>query len=156
MADLLQTLEENNIPAPGPIEQRWSSSSSADLSPASPADGLDQIHSWVGIIMYLPEDDPDQRAKVTDRCASVPVKPCLASLLYWLPKMSAIVPVSAWQTMHMMSNCILCIAILLRVSCHFVPLSSDDFWQATIQSPDAFPPSLFGQDAFTNVPFIIT
>ena len=70
MAELMKALEENNVPAPGPIEQRWSSSSSADMSPAASPGELDQIHSWVGIIMYLPEDDPGLRAKVTERSAA--------------------------------------------------------------------------------------
>ena len=70
MADLMKALEENNVPSPGPIEQRWSSSSSADMSPAASPEGLDHVHSWVGIIMYLPEDDPALRAKVTERSAA--------------------------------------------------------------------------------------
>lgn len=69
MAELMQSLEENDVPAPGPIEQRWSSSSSADMSPAGSPGDLSQVHSWVGIIMYLPEDDPELRAKITERSA---------------------------------------------------------------------------------------
>ena len=67
MAELLKALEENNVPAPGPIEQRWSSSSSADMSPAACPENLAEVHSWVGIIMYLPEDNPELRSKVTER-----------------------------------------------------------------------------------------
>lgn len=41
------------IPAPSPIEQRWTSGSSASMSPA--AGPPDSVHSWVGVIMYLPQ-----------------------------------------------------------------------------------------------------
>ena len=66
MADLLAEIEDPAapIPAHAPIEQRWTASSASDLSPAAgPPGGL---HSWVGIIMYLPDDDdgPALRARV--------------------------------------------------------------------------------------------
>ena len=52
MEQLLEGIESKNIPAHAPIEQRWSASSSSYMSPAyGPSDGL---HSWVGIINYLP------------------------------------------------------------------------------------------------------
>jgi L-galactono-1,4-lactone dehydrogenase len=52
MEQLLDGIERRNIPAHAPIEQRWSASSSSYMSPAyGPSDGL---HSWVGIINYLP------------------------------------------------------------------------------------------------------
>jgi L-galactono-1,4-lactone dehydrogenase len=52
MEELLEGIETRNIPAHAPIEQRWSASSSSYMSPAyGPLDGL---HSWVGIINYLP------------------------------------------------------------------------------------------------------
>jgi L-galactono-1,4-lactone dehydrogenase len=82
MLDLLDGIENNpdtldNIPAHAPIEQRWSSSSSSYMSPASSYvtdDGSRTIHSWVGIINYLPSDettmDPatlqQQRKDITD------------------------------------------------------------------------------------------
>ena len=69
MADLMAALEEGGVAAPGPIEQRWSASSSADMSPASSPDNMDVVHSWVGIIMYLPEDEQEQRAQITQRSA---------------------------------------------------------------------------------------
>lgn len=66
MNDLLKAIEADKIPAPAPIEQRWSASSSAPMSPVySPR--LEDIHSWVGIIMYL-SDDPEAREAVTNRC----------------------------------------------------------------------------------------
>ncbi|KAL3906401.1 MAG: hypothetical protein SGILL_009284, partial [Bacillariaceae sp.] len=63
MQELLRKIEENGVPAHSPIEQRWSASSS---SPMSPAHGEpDEIFTWVGIINYLPTDDPKQRSEIT-------------------------------------------------------------------------------------------
>lgn len=65
MEKLLAGIEELGIAAHSPIEQRWSSSSSSLMSPAhGPPDGL---HSWVGIIMYLPSENERQRREITDR-----------------------------------------------------------------------------------------
>ena len=61
MVDLLEMIEREGIPAPAPIEQRWSSGSASWLSPAA-GEGL---FSWVGVIMYLPTDEPEQRAAIT-------------------------------------------------------------------------------------------
>jgi len=69
MSDVMAALEEGGVAAPGPIEQRWSASSSADMSPASSPEDMSVVHSWVGIIMYLPEDDQQQRAQITQRRA---------------------------------------------------------------------------------------
>ena len=63
MKQLLAEIEEKKIPAHAPIEQRWSASSSSLMSPAhGPENGL---HSWVGIINYLPSEDPKQREEIT-------------------------------------------------------------------------------------------
>lgn len=63
MEKLMAGIETNKIPAHAPIEQRWSASSSSLMSPAhGPTDGL---HSWVGIINYLPSEDPKQREEIT-------------------------------------------------------------------------------------------
>lgn len=51
-------IEAHEVPAPGPIEQRWTASSRAPLSPAYSADPAD-VFSWVGIIMYLPAELTD-------------------------------------------------------------------------------------------------
>lgn len=67
MRDLMEAIEAGDIPAPAPIEQRWTSSSRANMSPAASPDNLDIVHSWVGIIMYLPDDDEKQRTAITDR-----------------------------------------------------------------------------------------
>ena len=67
MLDLLDLIEREGIPAPAPIEQRWTSGSRSLLSPASSKAALpdDAIFSWVGVIMYLPTDEPTQRAAIT-------------------------------------------------------------------------------------------
>jgi L-galactono-1,4-lactone dehydrogenase len=75
--ELLQEIESRGLPAPSPIEQRWTRSSSSPLSPAyvvsssssSPNEGGERrkksyatqsaLFSWVGIIMYLPSEDFD-------------------------------------------------------------------------------------------------
>lgn len=59
----MAAIEKKNIPAPAPIEQRWSASSSSLMSPAyGDPKGL---HSWVGIIHYLPSEDEYQRRDIT-------------------------------------------------------------------------------------------
>lgn len=64
--DTLALVRARSLPAPGPIEQRWSCGSAAPMSPAhSPADPQQQLHSWVGIIMYLPPQGP---ARAQARC----------------------------------------------------------------------------------------
>jgi L-galactono-1,4-lactone dehydrogenase len=70
--ELLHEIETRGLPAPSPIEQRWTSSSSSPLSPAyvvsSSQNGggrkqsyatQSALFSWVGIIMYLPSEDFD-------------------------------------------------------------------------------------------------
>lgn len=63
MEDLLRLVRERRIPAPAPIEQRWTAGSGAGMSPAHGPAG--SLHSWVGVIMYLPHE-PQQRAAVTE------------------------------------------------------------------------------------------
>ena len=64
LEELLQAIEDEDIAAPAPIEQRWSASSSSLMSPAHGE--LGGLHSWVGIIMYLPSDDVTQRNEITN------------------------------------------------------------------------------------------
>lgn len=65
---LLEGIETKNVAAHTPIEQRWCASSSSLMSPAyGPSGGL---HSWVGIINYLPTDDPKQREAITNSFTS--------------------------------------------------------------------------------------
>ena len=68
MHELLQQLEADNTPAPAPIEQRWSSPSSSPMSPVASRGHPDALHSWVGIIMYLPTQEKHARQAITDRC----------------------------------------------------------------------------------------
>lgn len=63
MNDLLKKIEEKNIPAHSPIEQRWSSGSSSPMSPA--AGTAESLYTWVGVINYLPSDDDQQRKDIT-------------------------------------------------------------------------------------------
>ena len=77
MEELLQEIESSGIPAPSPIEQRWTMASKSPLSPASV--GIHEVEtyheknalfSWVGVIMYLPSEDNDstgyRRRFITD------------------------------------------------------------------------------------------
>mmetsp|Transcript_19443 Transcript_19443/g.49689 ORF Transcript_19443/g.49689 Transcript_19443/m.49689 type:complete len:439 (-) Transcript_19443:314-1630(-) len=66
MTELLGMIEQTDLPTPAPIEQRWTRRSSSPMSPAY-SDGANDLHSWVGIIMYLPTDEPEQRAAITKR-----------------------------------------------------------------------------------------
>lgn len=62
MMDVLAEIKRHRIAAPAPIEQRWSSGSSSPMSPA--AGSSSSVFSWVGIIMYL-SDNEGQRRRVT-------------------------------------------------------------------------------------------
>ena len=66
MEKLLTLVEKHNLPAPAPIEQRWTGRSSSLLSPAY-SDDPDEVFSWVGIIMYLPTEDPVPRSAITHK-----------------------------------------------------------------------------------------
>jgi L-galactono-1,4-lactone dehydrogenase len=69
VSKLLALIEKAGIPAPSPIEQRWTASSSALMSPAYAvqSDG-EEIFSWVGVIMYLPPNQTEhQRVAIKAR-----------------------------------------------------------------------------------------
>ncbi|CAM9823767.1 unnamed protein product, partial [Ectocarpus sp. 8 AP-2014] len=66
MDELMRLIEREGIPAPAPIEQRWTSSSNANMSPAHDRASSETVFSWVGVIMYLPADDVDARKRVTE------------------------------------------------------------------------------------------
>jgi hypothetical protein len=89
MQELLRQIEAAEVPAHSPIEQRWTSSSSSPMSPAAAGPGsqrqlpADTVHSWVGIIMYLPTEDPQQRQAITDRCGCISVN-CMCVHVYML------------------------------------------------------------------------
>ncbi len=64
---LIKTIEAKHLPAPCPIEQRWSASSSSPMSPAFSTDPH-EVFSWVGVIMYLPPGQTDaQRTQIKER-----------------------------------------------------------------------------------------
>ncbi|KDP26223.1 hypothetical protein JCGZ_22469 [Jatropha curcas] len=63
--ELKQLIDKEDIPAPAPIEQRWTACSQSPMSPAS-SSAKDDIFSWVGIIMYLPTMDARQRKEITE------------------------------------------------------------------------------------------
>ncbi|CAK9003673.1 4-lactone dehydrogenase, partial [Durusdinium trenchii] len=63
---LLAKIESSDFPAPAPIEQRWTRGSTAGMSPVFSIDPLHSLHSWVGIILYLPTQDPKDRQKIVD------------------------------------------------------------------------------------------
>lgn len=65
MEELKKLIESEEIPAPAPIEQRWTARSKSLMSPAS-SPNEDEIFSWVGIIMYLPTMDARQRKEITE------------------------------------------------------------------------------------------
>ncbi|OVA13745.1 FAD linked oxidase [Macleaya cordata] len=65
MEELQKLIQSKGIPAPAPIEQRWTARSKSLMSPAS-SSVEDDIFSWVGIIMYLPTSDARQRKEITE------------------------------------------------------------------------------------------
>jgi L-galactono-1,4-lactone dehydrogenase len=52
---ILRVIEEQKLPAASPIEQRWTSSSTSTMSPAS-SDNREDTFTWIGIIQYIPAD----------------------------------------------------------------------------------------------------
>ena len=62
MRNLLDMIDREKVPAPAPIEQRWSAPSFSPMSPAAekPDTKLPSMYSWVGIIMYLPDSSVNQ------------------------------------------------------------------------------------------------
>jgi len=70
--ETLDYVRRAGIPAHAPLEQRWSSGSSAPMSPAhtpGAEDPGDALHCWLGVIMYLPPSsgpgsDTSRRAAV--------------------------------------------------------------------------------------------
>lgn len=62
VSKLLALIEKAGIPAPSPIEQRWTASSSAFMSPAYAVQSVgEEIFSWVGVIMYLPPNQTEHQ-----------------------------------------------------------------------------------------------
>lgn len=50
MEDLLKWIKNKKVPAPAPIEQRWSAGTTSPMSPASNSEGSN-LFSWVGFSM---------------------------------------------------------------------------------------------------------
>ncbi|CAI5738605.1 unnamed protein product [Hyaloperonospora brassicae] len=63
MEKLLKRIDEDDIPAHSPIEQRWTARSTSSMSPAS-STNPDQIFSWVGVILYLPTAEKEVRQSI--------------------------------------------------------------------------------------------
>jgi len=57
---LLERIEKERIPAPVPIEHRFTSGTSSTMSPVH-GDGL---YGWVGVVLYMPSPVQEDRAKV--------------------------------------------------------------------------------------------
>ena len=79
LRELLELIESSGIPAPSPIEQRWTGPSEAYMSPAysptaSPTSTTEaatpvepEVFTWVGVIMYLPPSQSDaDRARIAE------------------------------------------------------------------------------------------
>lgn len=64
--ELLDEIETRNIPAPCPLEMRWTRGSSSMLSPAGSQDAENDVFCWLGVIMYMPVDDRAKREKITN------------------------------------------------------------------------------------------
>ncbi|KAL5745509.1 hypothetical protein ACOSP7_026655 [Xanthoceras sorbifolium] len=63
--ELKKLIEKEKVPAPAPIEQRWTARSQSPMSPAY-SSAEDDIFSWVGIIMYLPTMEARMRKEITE------------------------------------------------------------------------------------------
>ncbi|KAH9329555.1 hypothetical protein KI387_001663 [Taxus chinensis] len=63
--EAIKLIKNEKIPAPAPIEQRWTACSRSSMSLAS-CSVPDALYSWVGIIMYMPTPDSDQRKTITN------------------------------------------------------------------------------------------
>jgi L-galactono-1,4-lactone dehydrogenase len=67
LLELLHLIEARGVPAPAPIEQRWTASSASAMSHAyAPADGPPRLYGWVGIIMYLCLEEAGARAQIAE------------------------------------------------------------------------------------------
>jgi L-galactono-1,4-lactone dehydrogenase len=71
MEELMEVIRKHDVPAPAPIEQRWTANSSSPMSPSyansNSKDGpSNTVFSWVGIIMYLSSTDGAARHAVTE------------------------------------------------------------------------------------------
>ncbi|CAE7667041.1 unnamed protein product [Symbiodinium microadriaticum] len=58
--ELLELVEMEGIPAPGPIEQRWTARSTSPMSPAFSENPKEKF-CWVGVIMYTPASQTQEQ-----------------------------------------------------------------------------------------------
>lgn len=69
MLDLVKMIDDEEIAAPSPLEQRWSAPSSSPMSLACERAEKQtaDYYSWVGVIMYLPDEtvEPVKRQRIT-------------------------------------------------------------------------------------------
>lgn len=66
--NILQIIKEEKLPAPGPIEHRFTAPSSSVMSPAycKPNENNEnRVFSWIGVIMYLTNKDQQERDQVS-------------------------------------------------------------------------------------------
>ena len=61
MVNLLDAVESRGLPAPAPVEQRWTCGSPSAMSPV--AGGPSDLFSWVGIVMYVPDSDSPKKVE---------------------------------------------------------------------------------------------
>ena len=64
VTNLQHDLQKAELPAPAPIEQRWTASSTSPMSPAY-SENHDEIFSWVGGIMYIPNENDREEINQT-------------------------------------------------------------------------------------------
>mmetsp|Transcript_17771 Transcript_17771/g.41389 ORF Transcript_17771/g.41389 Transcript_17771/m.41389 type:complete len:574 (+) Transcript_17771:66-1787(+) len=62
VTDMKAIIEKEGIPAPCPIEQRWTACSSSPMSPAY-SRNPDDIFSWVGVILYITPEEAAAKIK---------------------------------------------------------------------------------------------
>jgi L-galactono-1,4-lactone dehydrogenase len=130
--DTLALIRAGSVPAPCPIEQRWSAASAAPMSPVHSANAND-LFTWIGIIMYLPPagspSGPDAArraavrtafeayraqwmAKVGDRYsaadhwAKIEVPPTEAQLVALRAKLRQRYPVDAFNAARCVFGCV--------------------------------------------------
>ena len=77
-------IEQERLPS-GPMEQRWSASSSSPMSPAY-SQNKDEIFSWVGIIQFIPVEelrDPIEKSFVGFAKKFIDIGYDFGALIHW-------------------------------------------------------------------------
>jgi L-galactono-1,4-lactone dehydrogenase len=81
---ILRMIEQERLPS-GPMEQRWSASSSSPMSPAY-SQNKDEIFSWVGIIQFIPVEelrDPIEKSFVGFAKKFIDIGYDFGALIHW-------------------------------------------------------------------------